>query len=107
MNAQVDTYEFLLQCFAIVAVSSSLIIWTKITHLLSFGEYYLALLTKIREKLVEERRRIVPKGFFCKTMHHQSNRTLPWINFSDLEFELVQHPPHSPNLAPSDYLPFS
>jgi histone-lysine N-methyltransferase SETMAR len=70
------------------------------------GEYYSSLLTKLRlhEKIREKR-----PGFKKKIIiFHQDNApahksVLALGKLRDLHYELLEHPPYSPNLAPSDF----
>ena len=46
------------------------------------------------------------KCSFTKTMHCVTSRLQQW-QLHELHFELLLHPPYSPNLAPSDYWLFT
>jgi len=68
------------------------------------GEYYSNLLTRLDEKIRERR-----PGLQEKKIFHQDNAPTPKKSvlamgkLSDLHYELLEHPPHSPDLAPSDF----
>jgi histone-lysine N-methyltransferase SETMAR len=68
------------------------------------GEYYAGLLRKLREKLREKRRGKLAKGVL---LQHDNARVhtckLSMNAISECGFELVPHPPYSPDLTPSDY----
>lgn len=71
------------------------------------GEYYASLLTKLRAKIVESRRGKLTKGVLFlqdNAPAHKSLIALQKIN--EIGFEIVDHPPYSPDLAPSDYYLF-
>lgn len=68
------------------------------------GEYYSDLLTQLNQKIREERPGLQKK----KIIFHQDNAPvhkghLAMAKFHDLKYELLEHPPYSPDLAPSDY----
>jgi hypothetical protein len=54
------------------------------------GEYYSNLLTRLDEKIREKRPGLQKK-------------ILAMGNLRDLHYELLEHPPYSPDLAPSDF----
>jgi histone-lysine N-methyltransferase SETMAR len=67
------------------------------------GEYYSNLLTRLDEKIHEKR-----PGLKKKTICHQDNApthrsVLTTGMLRDLHHELLEHPPYSPGLAPSDF----
>lgn len=71
------------------------------------GAYYTELLTKLRNKIVEKRRGKLSKGVLFlqdNAPAHKSLIALQKIN--EMCFELIDHPPYSPDLAPSDYYLF-
>lgn len=68
------------------------------------GEYYSNLLDKLNTKIKEKRPGLKKK----KILFHQDNapahkcvQTMAKLN--DLRYELIEHPPYSPDLAPSDF----
>jgi len=68
------------------------------------GEYYLSLLTRLDEKICEKSPGLQKK----KIIFHQDNaRThksvLAMVKLRDLHYELLEHPPYFPDLAPSDF----
>ena len=68
------------------------------------GEYYSDLLTQLDQKIREERPGLHKK----KIIFHQDNALvhkghLAMAKLYDLKYELLEHPPYSPDLAPSDY----
>ena len=72
------------------------------------GEYYSNLLTRLDEKIREKRPSLQKK----KIIFHQDNApahksVLAVGKLRDLHYELLEHPPCSPNLAPSDFCLFS
>ena len=71
------------------------------------GEYYSNLLTRLDEKIHEQRPGFQKK----KTIFHQDNApahksVLAMRKLRDLHYELLEHPPYSPDLAPSDFCLF-
>jgi len=71
------------------------------------GEYYSNLLTRLDEKIREKRPGLQKK----KIIFHQDNapthrRILAMGKLRDLHYELLEHPPYSPDLAPSDFCLF-
>lgn len=71
------------------------------------GEYYTSLINKLREKIKEKRRGKLTKGI----LYHQDNAPahtsrLALNAIHEAGFELMEHPPYSPDLAPSDYYLF-
>lgn len=71
------------------------------------GEYYCSLLDQLDEKIREKRPGLKKK----KIIFHQDNapahksvRTM--AKFQELHYELLEHPPYSPDLAPSDFYLF-
>jgi len=68
------------------------------------GEYYSNLLTRLDEKIREKRPSLQRK----KIVFHQDNASahksvLAMGKLRDLRYELLEHPPYSPDLAPSDF----
>jgi len=71
------------------------------------GEYYSNLLTRLDEKIREKRPSLQKK----KIIFHQDNApahnsVLAMGKLRDLHYELLEHPPYSPDLAPSDFCLF-
>ena len=68
------------------------------------GEYYVLLLRRLSEEMKKKRPHLKKK----KILFYQNSA---WVHicavsmpkFMDLKFELLQHLPYSPDLAPSDY----
>lgn len=68
------------------------------------GEYYSNLVTKLDAKICENRPGLQKK----KIIFHQDNASvhksvLAMGNLRDLHYEVLEHPPYSPDLAPSDF----
>jgi histone-lysine N-methyltransferase SETMAR len=68
------------------------------------GEYYSHLLTRLDEKICEKRPGLQKK----KIIFHQDNApahksVLALGKLRDLHYELLEHLPYSPDLAPSDF----
>ena len=66
------------------------------------GTYYASLLTQLREKIKIKRRRKLIKG----VLFHQDNApihksVIAMAAIHDCGFKLIEHPPYSPDLAPS------
>lgn len=71
------------------------------------GDYYSTLLTTLRDKIKEKRRGKLSKGVLFlqdNAPAHKSHVVMQKIR--DLGLELLEHPPYSPDLAPSDYYLF-
>ena len=71
------------------------------------GVYYASLLDKVRVAIKEKRRGMLKKG----VLFHADNAPAHSCAFAlakvhECGFQIVQHPPYSPNLAPSDYYLF-
>ncbi|XP_071097976.1 histone-lysine N-methyltransferase SETMAR-like [Haliotis cracherodii] len=68
------------------------------------GAYYMELLRQLREKIKVMRRGQLTKGGFYHHDNAPAHRSLiAMAKNHDCGFELLQHPPYSPDLAPSDY----
>jgi len=70
-------------------------------------EYYSNLLTRLDEKICEKRPGLQKK----KIIFHQDNASthksvLAMGKLRDLHYELLEHPPYSPDLAPADFYLF-
>jgi histone-lysine N-methyltransferase SETMAR len=68
------------------------------------GEYYSNLLTRLDEKIREKMPGLQKK----KIVFHQDNapthkNVLAMGKLRDVHYELLEHPPYSPDLAPSDF----
>jgi len=63
------------------------------------AEYYSSLLVKLKDILKEERRGKVTKGILFLHDNAPAHRALATY----LGFQCLDHPPYSPDLAPSDY----
>lgn len=71
------------------------------------GEYYASILERLKEAIKEKRRGKLTKGVLL--LHdnapvHKSRVALAALH--KVGFEIVNHPPYSPDLAPSDYYLF-
>jgi len=67
-------------------------------------EYYSSLLVQLKDILKEKRRGKVTKGVLF--LHENAPAHLALAtqkNLAYLGFQLLEHPPYSPDLAPSDY----
>ena len=68
------------------------------------GTYYASLLTQLPEKIKIKRRGKLTKG----VLFHQDNApvhksVIAMAAIHDCGFKLIEHPPYSPDLAPSDF----
>jgi histone-lysine N-methyltransferase SETMAR len=71
------------------------------------GAYYSELLNKLHKKIREKRRGKLAKGVLFlqdNAPAHKSFNALQKLH--EIGFELIDHPPYSPDLAPSDYYLF-
>jgi histone-lysine N-methyltransferase SETMAR len=68
------------------------------------GEYYSNLLTRLDDKIREKRSGLQKKNI----IFHQDNATAhkSVLVMENLHYELLEHPPYSPDLAPSDFCLF-
>lgn len=71
------------------------------------GAYYSSLLDRLKTELQEKRPRLAHK----KVLFHHDNApahtsAIVVAKLLEIEFQLVSHPPYSPDLAPSDYYLF-
>jgi len=71
------------------------------------GAYYASLLDKLEAELAEKRPHLQKK----KILFHQDNApshtsVVAMAKIHELRFELLDHPPYSPDLAPSDFFLF-
>jgi len=72
------------------------------------SEYYIKLLDRLDRVIKEKRPHMAKK----KPLFHQDNAPChksmaTMVKLSELRFELLPHPPYSPDMAPSDYWLFS
>ncbi|GFW18407.1 mariner Mos1 transposase [Trichonephila clavipes] len=72
------------------------------------SDYYVALLERLKDEIVEKRPYLKKK----KVLFHQDNAPChksmkSMAKLHELGFELLPHPPYSPDLAPSDFFLFS
>lgn len=72
------------------------------------SDYYCALLDRLKDEIALKRPHMKKK----KILFHQDNAPChkslkTMVKFNELGFELLPHPPYSPDLAPSDYWLFS
>ena len=71
------------------------------------AEFYLCLLVKLKDILKEKRRGNFTKGVLFVQDNTPANGTLATQKkLVYLAFQCLDHPPHSPDLAPSDYYLF-
>lgn len=71
------------------------------------GVYYADLLKKLRDIILEKRRGLVSRGVLFlqdNAPAHKSHVAMSALR--DCGFEVLSHPPYSPDLAPSDYFLF-
>jgi len=68
------------------------------------GHYYEALLEKLKTAIAEKRPEMVKKKmlFYHDNALMHSNIAVQQ-KFTELKFDILPHPPHSPDLAPSDF----
>ena len=70
------------------------------------AEYYSSLLVQLKDILKEKRRGRVTKGVLFMHDNASANRALAsQKKLAYLGFQCLDHPPNSPDLAPSDYHP--
>jgi len=68
------------------------------------AEYYLSLLVKLKDILKEKRRGLFTNGVFVLHDNAPAHRALATQKkLAYLGFQCLDHPPYSPDLAPSDY----
>ena len=73
------------------------------------SKYYIALLVRLKEEIAKKRPQMKKKK---KVLFHQDNTPchksiVRMAKLYELHFELLLHPPYSPDLAPSDYRLFA
>ena len=72
------------------------------------GQYYADLLVRLRESIKEKRRGKIRRGVLLQQDNapvHSSKVAMQSVR--DCGFELLPHPPYSPDLAPTDFFLFS
>ena len=71
------------------------------------GEYYAALLDQLNDKIKEKRQYLKKKKvLFLQDNAPVHTSTIAMAKFHELRYELLPHPPYSPDLAPSDFFLF-
>jgi len=71
------------------------------------GVYYATLLDKLRVAMKEKRRGMLKKGVMLHADNAPAHSSaVAMAKMHDCGFQIVQHPPYSPDLAPSDYYLF-
>jgi histone-lysine N-methyltransferase SETMAR len=71
------------------------------------GEYYFNLLTRLDEKICEKRPGLEEKKIiFHQDIAPANKSVLAMGKLRDLHYELLEHPPYSPDLARSDFCLF-
>ncbi|XP_049819262.1 histone-lysine N-methyltransferase SETMAR-like [Aethina tumida] len=72
------------------------------------SDFYIALLDRLKDEIIKKRPHLKKKKVLFhqdNTPCHKSMKTMPKLH--ELGFELIQHPPYSTDLAPSDFFLFS
>ncbi|KAF7266605.1 hypothetical protein GWI33_020106 [Rhynchophorus ferrugineus] len=72
------------------------------------SDYYIALLDRLKDEIAEKRPHLKKKKLLLHQDNascHKSVNTMAKIH--ELGFELLPHPPYSPDLPPTDYFLFS
>jgi histone-lysine N-methyltransferase SETMAR len=68
------------------------------------GEYYPSLLTRLNEKIREKRPSFQKKKIFFYQDNAPAHKSvLAMGKLHNLHYELLEHPPYSPDLAPSNF----
>ena len=71
------------------------------------GEYYAKLLRELRQAIKSKRPRKLTKGALLHQDNAPAHKSLVAMStVHDCSFELIDHHPYSPDLAPSDYFLF-
>ena len=71
------------------------------------GEYYTKLLRELRQAIKSKRPGKLTKGALLHQDNAPAHKSLVAMSaVHDCGFELIDHPPYSPDLAPSDYFLF-
>ncbi|GFX07664.1 mariner Mos1 transposase [Trichonephila clavipes] len=66
--------------------------------------YFASLLDKLKAKLAEKRPHLQKKKIlFCQDKAPSHTSMVAMAKIHELRFELLDHPPYSPDLAPSDF----
>jgi hypothetical protein len=72
------------------------------------GEYYATLIGRLRLAIKEKRRGMISHGVsFLHDNAPAHTSHLAKSSIRDASFDLLNHPPYSPDIAPSDYHIFS
>ena len=71
------------------------------------SDYYIVLLERLKDAIAEKQPHLKKKVLFHQDNApcHKSMKAM--VKIHDLGFELLLHPPYSPDLAPSDFFLFS
>ena len=72
------------------------------------SDYYVALLDRLEDAIKKKRPHMAKKKLLFQQDNapvHKSMKTM--VKLNDLRFELLPHPPYSPDLAPSDFYLFA
>lgn len=72
------------------------------------SDYYIALLERLKDEIAKKRPQLKKK----KVLFHQDNAPchtskVTMAKLNELHFQLLPHPPYSPDLAPSDFYLFA
>ena len=70
------------------------------------GEYYASLLAQLGNEIKKNRPHLVKKVLFHQDNGHMHTCAVAMAKLHELKFELLPHPPNSPDLAPSDFFLF-
>ena len=71
------------------------------------GTYYASLLDKLNAELVGKRPHLQKKEILCHQDNAHSHTSAVFVaKIHELRFELLDHPPYLPDLAPSDFFLF-
>ena len=70
------------------------------------GNYYSALLAKLRSTLAKKRRGKLQKGILFLHDNAPAHRSMMAVHTSMRGFKILPHPPYSPDLAPSEFFLF-
>jgi len=95
--------KFSPRCFGIKMAGILLIDYLPNGHTIN-AEYYSSLLVQLKDILKEKRRGKVTKGILFLHDNAPAHRALATQKkVAYLSFQCLDHPPYSPDLAPSDY----
>lgn len=71
------------------------------------GQYYATLITQLRDSIKEKRKGKLSRGILFNQDNASVHKSLVALNaIHNAGFELMAHPPYSPDLAPSDFYLF-